>query len=87
MFLCLFVKICNDSYKRFKDFKKNTDIRNTTEWKGHYMLKKLDSPTCNTFNGVEYILRGAKKRRASAMANARRMNAEAGVQTKLVAVK
>ena len=33
------------------------------------------------------ILRGAKKRRASAIANARRMNAEVGVQTKLVAVK
>lgn len=57
------------------------------EWKGQYMLKKLESPTCNTFNGVEYILRGAKKRRTSAMANARRMNAEVGVQSKLVAVK
>lgn len=55
--------------------------------KGLYMLKKVEIPTCNTFSGVEYILRGAKKRRSSAMANARRMNAEVGVQTKLVAVK
>ena len=51
------------------------------------MLKKVETPTCNTFSGVEYILRGAKKRRASAIANARRMNAEVGVETKLVAVK
>ena len=51
------------------------------------MLKKVEIPTCNTFGGVDYILRGAKKRRSSAMANARRMNAEAGVQQKLVAVK
>ena len=51
------------------------------------MLKKIETPTCNTFSGVEYILRGAKKRRASAIANARRMNAEVGVQSKLGAVK
>ena len=25
------------------------------------MLKKVEIPTCNTFSGVEYILRGAKK--------------------------
>ena len=58
-----------------------------TNQKGRYMLKKVEIPTCNTFSGVEYILRGAKKRRSSAMANARRMNAEVGVQNKLVAVK
>ena len=51
------------------------------------MLKKIEIPTCNTFSGVEYILRGAKKRRSSAMANARRMNADVGIQSKLVAVK
>lgn len=51
------------------------------------MIKKVEIPTCNTFGGVEYILRGAKKRRSSAMANARRMNVEAGVQTRLTAVK
>ncbi len=51
------------------------------------MLKKIINPTGNTFSGVEFILRGAKKRRAMAISNATTMNAESGVQTKLQAVK
>lgn len=51
------------------------------------MLKKLTTPTNNTFTGVEFILRGAKKRRTMAVANAVTINAESGIQVKLQAVK
>ena len=51
------------------------------------MLKKVINPTNNTFSGVEFILRGAKKRRAMAVSNAVSMNSETGVQVKLQAVK
>ncbi len=51
------------------------------------MLKKITAPSNNTFSGVEFILRGAKKRRAMAISNAVTINAEAGVQAKLQAVK
>ena len=51
------------------------------------MLKKLNTPTNNTFSGVEFILRGAKKRRAMAISNAVAVNAETDVQVKLQAVK
>ena len=51
------------------------------------MLKKIITPTNNTFSGVEFILRGAKKRRAMAVSNAVAINAESGVQAKLQAVK
>lgn len=51
------------------------------------MLKKIINPTNNTFSGVEFILRGAKKRRAMAISNALTVNAETGVPVKLQAVK
>lgn len=51
------------------------------------MLKRIMEPTNNIDNGVEFILRGAKKRRSMAMASARMMNSETIVQQKLVAVK
>ena len=51
------------------------------------MLKKIVNPTCNMFSGVEFILRGAKKRRAMAISNAIAVNAETGVPVKLQAVK
>ena len=51
------------------------------------MLKKIVNPTSNMFSGVEFILRGAKKRRAMAVANALTVNAETGIQVKLQAVK
>ena len=51
------------------------------------MLKKITTPSNNTFSGVEFILRGAKKRRTMAIANAVTINAESGVQAKLQAVK
>ena len=51
------------------------------------MLKKIITPSNNIFCGVEFILRGAKKRRAMAVSNAIAINAESGVQSKLQAVK
>ena len=51
------------------------------------MLKKIEIPSNNIYEGVEFILRGAKKRRSMAMASAKMLNSEAGIQTKLVAVK
>ena len=51
------------------------------------MLKKIITPTNNTFSGVEFILRGAKKRRAMAISNAVAVSAETGIQQKLQAVK
>lgn len=52
------------------------------------MLKKVETPTSNIYGGVEFILRGAKKRRSMALATARMLNSEAGIQTtRLVAVK
>ena len=51
------------------------------------MLKKITTPSNNTFCGVEFILRGAKKRRAMAISNAVAINAETGIQVKLQAVK
>ena len=51
------------------------------------MLKKIEQPTCNINVSVEFILRGAKKRRSMALMNARAINAEAGIPMKLVAVK
>ena len=51
------------------------------------MLKKIANPTNNTFRGVEFILRGAKKRRAMAISNAVTVNNETGIQIKLQAVK
>ncbi|MBO5738106.1 hypothetical protein J6R97_02060 [bacterium] len=51
------------------------------------MLKKITTPSNNTFSGVEFILRGAKKRRAMAISNAITVNTETGVQVKLQAVK
>ncbi|MBR1681025.1 hypothetical protein IJ707_04460 [bacterium] len=51
------------------------------------MLKRIMEPGNNIDNGVEFILRGAKKRRSMAMASVRMMNSETTVQQKLVAVK
>jgi hypothetical protein len=52
-----------------------------------YMLKKIKSPSCNVSESVEFILRGARKRRQVALASAKMINADAGIQTGLRAVK
>lgn len=51
------------------------------------MLKKIVSPSCNVCDSVEFILRGARKRRTLAVANARAINTESGIQAKLAVVK
>ena len=51
------------------------------------MLKRIEKPSSNIDNSVEFILRGAKKRRSMAMASARMLTNEQGIQTMLVAVK
>ena len=78
--------------KNIKVLQKNADRYITAKRilirKGHLdMLKKIITPTSNTFSGVEFILRGAKKRRAMAISNAIAVNAETGIQQKLQAVK
>lgn len=51
------------------------------------MLKKITTPSSNHSGCVELILRGAKKRRALAYANANMINSDAGMKTNLRAVK
>ena len=51
------------------------------------MLRRIEEPTNNIYNGVEFILRGAKKRRSMAIASAKMINADLGFNPKLVALK
>ena len=51
------------------------------------MKKQIIVPTSNISEGVEFFLRGAKKRRAMAIASVRQVNTEVGVNLRLVAVK
>lgn len=51
------------------------------------MEKKYIIPTSNISDGVEFFLRGAKKRRSMAIASIRQINTDIGVNLKLVAVK
>lgn len=44
-------------------------------------------PTASTSDAVSFLLRGAKKRRSMALANAKMIQCELGVIPKLVAVK
>lgn len=51
------------------------------------MKKQIIVPTSNISEGVDFFLRGAKKRRAMAIASVRQVNTEVGVNLRLVAVK
>ena len=51
------------------------------------MLKKIVSPSCNVCDSVEFILRGARKRRNMAITNAKVINSDAGIKTGLSTVK
>ncbi len=51
------------------------------------MLKKITTPSDNRCESVELILRGAKRRRAIAYANAAEINANEGIRANLRAVK
>lgn len=51
------------------------------------MNNKIIIPTSNISEGVEFFLRGAKKRRSMAIASVRQVNTDIGVNLRLVAVK
>ena len=51
------------------------------------MLKKIVVPSSNKCDSVEFILRGARKRRAMAITTARSVSSDAGIQTKFAVVK
>ena len=51
------------------------------------MLKKITTPANNRCECVELILRGAKKRRTLAYANANTINSDAGIKANLSAEK
>jgi hypothetical protein len=50
------------------------------------MIKKLSKMNNNISTSVEFLLQGAKKRRAMAISNAKMMNSDIGIKTKLVAL-
>lgn len=50
------------------------------------MIKKLTVANNNISGCVEFLLQGAKKRRAMAIANAKTMTTEMGINKKLVAL-
>ena len=51
------------------------------------MIKKLTTPSNNQSECVELILRGAKKRRMMAYANANIVNSDAGMKANIAVVK
>lgn len=51
------------------------------------MKAKVIIPTSNISEGVEFFLRGAKKRRSMAIASVRQVNTDIGVNLRLVSVK
>ncbi len=51
------------------------------------MKNKMILPTNNISEGVEFFLRGAKKRRSMAIASVRQVNTDLGVNLRLIAVK
>ncbi|MFI3300697.1 MAG: hypothetical protein R3Y28_04670 [Candidatus Gastranaerophilales bacterium] len=51
------------------------------------MINKISTPSSNVCENVNYILRGAKKRRSMALASVQTINTDAGIKNKLQAVK
>lgn len=51
------------------------------------MIKRIKTPNSNISESVEFLLRGAKKRRAMAIASAKMINSDMGVCSRLVAIK
>ena len=51
------------------------------------MIKKIVTPSHNICDSVEFILRGARKRRNMAIASAKNINADAGIKTGLAVIK
>ena len=51
------------------------------------MLKKIYIPSSNICDSVEFILRGARKRRSTAIMSARQISAESGIKTSFAIAK
>ena len=51
------------------------------------MNKRIIIPTSNISEGVEFFLKGAKKRRSMAIASVRQINTSIGVNLKLISAK
>lgn len=51
------------------------------------MIRKNNAPNSNISESVEFLLRGAKKRRAMALASAKMINSDMGINARLVAIK
>ncbi len=51
------------------------------------MKNKIIIPTSNISEGVEFFLRGAKKRRSMAIASIRQLNTDIGTNLRLISVK
>lgn len=51
------------------------------------MIKRSLIPTNNVSQGVSFLLRGAKKRRAVALSNAKMINADMQISPRLVALQ
>ncbi len=56
-------------------------------WSKDKMIKKITTPSKNRCECVELILRGAKKRRTLAYANASMINSDAGIKANIAVVK
>lgn len=76
------------NYKpKTKVSKNNADIKIIRQLGKTKMNKRVIIPTSNISQGVEFFLRGAKKRRAMAIASVRQVNTDIGVNLRPVAVK
>ena len=51
------------------------------------MLNKIIQPSDNISDSVEFVLRGARKRRSMALMQAKEVNSSAGIRANLVALK
>ena len=51
------------------------------------MLKKIVSPSSNRSDSVDFILRGARKRRSMAVMSARSVSSESGIKTTFAVVR
>ena len=51
------------------------------------MIKKLSTSNSNISDSVEFLLRGAKKRRANALSCAKSVNSDMGIGRMIAAVK
>lgn len=51
------------------------------------MIKKLSTSNNNISNGVEFLLRGAQKRRANALSSAKSVNSGMGIGNMVAIVK